>query len=68
MNQKIETNLNFAYNPEHGDTRAKVSVWYVFTDSWKVGISAVAFDGPLLSLFGRYSQNDQVELDVIFSW
>jgi hypothetical protein len=68
MNQKIETNLNLAYNPEHGDTMTKVNAWYVFTDAWKVGITAVIFDGPSQSLFGRYSKNDQVEIDVIFSW
>ena len=68
MNQKIETNLNMAWNPEHGDTMMKADLWYVFTDSWKTGIAAVSFDGPSQSLFGRYSQNDQVELDVVFSW
>ena len=68
MNQKIETNLNIAYNPEHGDTMARVNVWYVFTDAWKVGITAVSFDGPSESLFGRFSKNDQVEMDIVFSW
>ena len=68
MNQKIETNLNMAWNPEHGDTMARADLWYVFTDSWKVGVTAVSFDGPSQSLFGRYAHNDQVEMDVVFSW
>ena len=68
MNQKIETNLNVAYNPEHGDGMAKVNAWYVFTDSWKAGITAVSFTGPPQSLFGRFSGNDQVELELIYSW
>jgi hypothetical protein len=68
MNQKVETNLNLAYNPEHGDTMAKANAWYVFTDSWKAGITAVAFWGSSQSLFGRYSKNDQIEAEVIFSW
>jgi hypothetical protein len=37
LNQKIDTNLNVAYNPERGDTMAKVNVWYIFEDSWKAG-------------------------------
>jgi hypothetical protein len=68
MNQKIETNLNLAYNPEHGDGMAKVNAWYVFTDSWKTGITAVFFTGPPQSLFGRFSRNDQVEAELIYSW
>jgi len=68
MNQKIETNLNMAWNPEHGDTMVRADLWYVFTDSWKVGVTAVSFDGPSQSLFGRYAHNDQVEMDVVFSW
>ncbi len=68
LNQKIETNLNLAYNPEHGDSMAKANAWYVFTDSWKAGLTAVAFWGPSQSLFGRYSKNDQVEAEIIYSW
>lgn len=68
MNQKVETNLNLAYNPEHGDGMGKVNAWYVFTDSWKAGITAVAFTGPAQSLFGRYSRNDQVEAEIIYGW
>ena len=37
MNQKVETNISVAYNPEHGATMAKANAWYVFTDSWKAG-------------------------------
>jgi hypothetical protein len=68
MNQKLETNLNIAYNPEHGDGMGKLNAWYVFTDSWKAGITAVAFTGPFQSMFGRYSSNDQVEAEVVFAW
>ena len=46
----------------------KANAWYVFTDSWKAGVTAVAFWGPSQSLFGRYSKNDQIEAEVIFSW
>lgn len=68
MNQKIETNLNFAYNPEHGDTMVKANAWYFLSDAWKVGMTVVAFDGPSQSLFGRYAKNDQVEMNIVFSW
>lgn len=68
MNQKIETNLNLAYNPEHGDRMTKANAWYVFSDAWKAGVSYVAFTGPPLSLFGRFSRNDQVEGEVVYSW
>ncbi len=68
MNQKIETNLNVVCNPEHGDGMAKVNVWYVFTDYWKAGITAVFFSGPSQSLFGRFSRNDQVEVELIYAW
>jgi hypothetical protein len=68
MNQKVETNLNLAYNPEHGDGMAKANVWYVFTDSWKAGVTAVSFTGPPQSLFGRFSENDQVEAALVYSW
>lgn len=68
MNQKVETNLNLAYNPEHGDTMARANAWYVFTDAWKTGIAAVALSGPSQSLFGHYAENDQVEVNVVYSW
>jgi hypothetical protein len=68
MNQKIETNLNAAYNPEHGDRMAKANAWYVFSDAWKAGVTCVAFTGPEQSLFGRFSRNDQVEGEIIYSW
>ncbi|HTG00332.1 MAG TPA: DUF1302 family protein, partial [Nitrospirota bacterium] len=41
MNQKIETNLNVAYNPEHNSSMVKANAWYVFSDSWKAGIAAI---------------------------
>jgi hypothetical protein len=68
MNQKIETNLTIAYNPEHGDSMAKVNAWYVFTDSWKAGITVLSFTGPQQSLFGRFSSNDQLEAELFYSW
>lgn len=68
MNQKIDTNLNTAYNPEHGDRMTRANAWYVFSDTWKAGVSYVAFAGPPLSLFGRFSRNDQVEGEIVYSW
>ncbi len=68
INQKVETNASVAYNPEHGDRMTKADAWYVFTDSWKAGVTGVAFSGPAQSLFGRYSRNDQVEMDMVHSW
>ena len=68
MNQKVETNLNVAYNPEHGATMVKANLWYVFTDSWKAGIIAIDLNGPPQSIFGRYAQNDQVEAELLYSW
>ena len=68
MNQKIETNWNIAYNPEHGDRMSKVNGWYVFSDSWKAGLTYVALTGPAQSTFGRYSRNDQVEAEILYAW
>ncbi len=68
MNQKLETNINAAYNPEHGDRMTKANAWYVFSDSWKAGVTYVAFTGPDQSLFGRFSRNDQVEGEILFLW
>ncbi|MBF0119296.1 MAG: hypothetical protein HQK79_10710 [Desulfobacterales bacterium] len=68
MNQKIETNLSTAYNPEHGSYMTKFSGYYTFNDYFKAGASAVFFDGPEQSIFGKYSANDQVEFEVIYSW
>jgi hypothetical protein len=68
MNQKVETGLSVAYNPEHGATMVKANAWYVFTDSWKAGISAIDLNGPPQSIFGRYAQNDQVQAELVYSW
>jgi len=68
LNQKVETNLNAAYNPEHGDVMARANVWYVLTDFCKIGVTTIGFWGPSQSLFGRYKKNDQIEFDVVFSW
>ena len=68
MNQKIETNTSIAYNPEHGDRMTKLNAWYVFSDVWKAGVTYVAFIGPAQSFFGRYSRNDQLEAEIVYSW
>jgi hypothetical protein len=68
MNQKIETNVNAAYNPEHRDSMTKANAWYIFTDSWKAGLTAVDLNGPPQSIFGRYSRNDEVDVEVVYSW
>jgi len=68
MNQKVETNLNIAYNPEHGDSMGKANAWYVFSDSWKAGITALTLNGPPQSRLGRYWRNDQAEAEVVYSW
>lgn len=68
MNQKVETNVSLAYNPEHGDTMVKANARYVFTDSWKAGISAIILNGPPESIFGKYARNDQVEAELAYSW
>ncbi|MDA8078799.1 MAG: hypothetical protein M0Z79_07665 [Nitrospiraceae bacterium] len=68
MNRKIETNLTVAYNPEHGAGMARANAYYTFTDSWKAGVNILLLDGPPQSLFGRYSKNDRVEMEVVYSW
>lgn len=68
MNQKMETNASIAFNPEHGAAMSKGSAWYVFTDAWKAGMTAISFSGPPQSLFGRYARNDQAEAEVVYSW
>jgi len=68
MNQKIETNLNLAYNPEHGASMVRPSIYHVFADSWKAAIIGLLLDGPPQSIFGRYAKNDQIEMVVLYSW
>jgi hypothetical protein len=68
MNQKIETDLNVAYNPEHGDSMSKAHVWYVFSDYWKAGVTAITLQGQTESVFGRYSRNDEIEAELAYSW
>jgi len=68
MNQKVETNLSVAYNPEHGAAMTKANAWYVFTDSWKAGVVALDLNGPPQSIFGRYARNDQVDAELVYSW
>jgi hypothetical protein len=68
LNQKVETSLNLAWNPEHGATMIKAGAYYVLTDFWKIGLTGLLLDGPPQSIFGRYAMNDQVALEVIYSW
>ncbi|MDP3695865.1 MAG: hypothetical protein Q8R42_07115 [Desulfocapsaceae bacterium] len=68
LNQKVDTSLNLAWNPEHGATMIKAGTYYVLTDFWKVGLTGLLLDGPPQSIFGRYAMNDQVMLEVVYSW
>jgi hypothetical protein len=68
LNQKVETSLNLAWNPEHGATMIKAGAYYVLTDFWKIGLTGLLLDGPPQSIFGRYAMNDQVVLEVVYSW
>ncbi len=68
LNQKVETTVGFAYNPEHGDSMAKANVWYLFSDAWKAGLSGVTFTGPSQSIFGRYAKNDELGAELVYSW
>ena len=68
LNQKVDTTLNLAWNPEHGATMIRPGVHYVINDFWKIGLTGLLLDGPPQSLFGRYAQNDQVMLELVYSW
>jgi Protein of unknown function (DUF1302) len=68
MNQKIETNLSIAYNPEHGDDMVKANAWYIFSDYWKAGVSAITLEGPVQSIFGREARNDELKAELNCSW
>jgi len=68
MNQRLETNVNIAYNPEHNGFMARANVTYVLTDSWKGGVGAAVLKGDPQSLFGRFSRNDQIEANLVYSW
>jgi hypothetical protein len=68
LNQKVETSLNLAWNPEHGATMIKAGAYYVLTDFWKIGLTGLLLDGPPQSIFGRYAMNDLVMLEVVYSW
>lgn len=68
LNQKIEVNLNLAYNPEHGASMLRPSAYYVFSDSWKAGVIGLVLDGQPQSIFGRYAKNDQIEMVLVYSW
>lgn len=68
LNQRLETNLNVACNPEHGATMIRPSTSYTLSDTWKVSLNGLLLDGPPQSIFGRYGTNDQVELMVIKTW
>ncbi len=68
LNQRLETNLNVACNPEHGATMVRPSVSYTLSDTWKVSVNGLLLDGPPQSIFGRYAANDQVEMMVTKTW
>lgn len=68
LNQRIETNIALAYNPEHGAFMSKAGGSCTLSDSWKAGVTALFLDGPAQSLFGRYARNDQLEADLVYSW
>jgi len=68
LNQRIETNLNIACNPEHGATMVRPSASYVLTDTWKVSINGLLLAGPSQSIFGRYGANDQIEVILTKTW
>jgi hypothetical protein len=68
LNQKVDTSLNLAWNPEHGATMIKAGAHYILTDFWKIGLTGLLLDGPPQSIFGRYTMNDQVMLEVVYSW
>ncbi|MGC8493549.1 MAG: hypothetical protein ACP5SH_17650 [Syntrophobacteraceae bacterium] len=67
-NHRIELSLTLAYNPEHGDWMFKPGAYYVFTDSLKAGVIRLVLRGPSQSLFGAYSDNEQVEIQTIWSF
>lgn len=68
LNQRLETNLNVACNPEHGATMVRPSVSYTLSDTWKVSLNGLLLDGPPQSIFGRYAANDQVEMILTKTW
>jgi hypothetical protein len=68
LNQKVDTTLNLAWNPEHNATMIKAGAYYVLTDFWKIGLTVLLLDGPPQSIFGRYAMNDQMMLEVVYSW
>ena len=68
LNQKVDTSLNLAWNPEHGATMIKAGAHYVLTDFWKIGLTGLLLDGPPQSIFGRHAMNDQVAIEVVYSW
>ncbi len=68
LNQKVETSLSLASNPEHGADMVKAGAMYIFSDSWKAEITAIFLSGPPQSLFGRYAANDQIGLEVVYQW
>jgi hypothetical protein len=68
LNQKVETSLNLAINPEHGATMVRTTATYVFTDAWKASLQAIFLNGPPASIFGRFAANDQIGLDLVYLW
>jgi hypothetical protein len=68
LNQKVETTLTLSWNPEHGAGMVKAKASYTINDAWKTGVTFLALDGPPLSLFGRYGNNDQVGVELVRAW
>jgi len=68
LNQKLETTVNPAYNPEHNAALLRVSITYIINDAWKTSLTTLCLHGPPASLFGRYAANDQLGLELIYAW
>ena len=68
LNQRLETAVNLAFNPEHGATMLRASVTYELSDFYKAGVTALLLDGPPPSIFGRYGMNDQIIFELVYSW
>lgn len=68
LNQKIETSLNLAFNPEHGANMLRAGVSYVLSDAWRAALNGLLLNGPPQSIFGRYAMNDQIGLELVYAW
>ncbi len=66
--QRLEINLNIAYNPEHGASMVRPSLSYTLTDNWKITVAGLFLDGPPQSIFGKYTADDQVATTLTYAW